>query len=342
MLLLISFLVDVLATDIWQELASLDSPELRKLAEGIQNSVLGTKAPSTTKKYLAAFRHWKQWATSHNIVVFPVKEAFLALYLQSIAETAKSKSAVEEAVNSISWAHQMAGVPSPTASTFVKSTVQGLQRKLARPVVKKLPVTVAMLEAIVDNAEHSGSLTDLRLATACVVGYAAFLRFNELVHIKAEDIKVEEGFMSIQIPQSKTDQLRKGNEVVVSRTGSKLCPVSIIERYMARADIVQSKARYIFRPITKSGQGEKLRESGCLTYSRLQECFKAKLEELGFPSQQYGLHSLCLGGATAAANSGVQDRLFKRHSRWQSETAKDGYVENSLKARLSVTDSLGL
>ena len=163
---------------------------------------------------------------------------FFALYLQSIADTAKSKSAVEEVVNSISWAHQMAGVASPTESTFVKSTVQGLQRKIAKPVVKKLPVTMAMLEGIVDNAERSGSLADLRLATACVIGYAAFLRFIELVHIKAEDIKIEEGFMSIQIPRSKTDQLRKGNEVVVSWMESKLCPVSIIERYMARAGIV--------------------------------------------------------------------------------------------------------
>ena len=126
----------------------------------------------------------------------------------------------------------------------------------------------------------------------------------------------------------------------MSRTGSKLCLVSIIETYMGRAGIVQSEARYIFRPITKSGQGEKLRESGCLIYSRLRECFKA--EELGFPSQQYGLRSLRSGGATAATNSGVQERLFKRHGRWQSETAKDGYVEDSLKARLSVTDSLGL
>ena len=128
----------------------------------------------------------------------------------------------------------------------------------------------------------------------------------------------------------------------MSWTGSKLYPVSITERYMARAGIGQSEARYIVCPITKSGQGEKLRESGCLTYSRLQECFKAKLEKLRFPSQQYGLHSFRSGGATVAANSGVQDRLFKRHGRWQSETAKDGYLKDSLKARLSVTDSLGL
>ena len=34
-----------------------------------------------------------------------------------------------------------------------------------------------------------------------------------------------------------------------------------------------------------------------------------------------------------AAINEVPDRLFKRHGRWQSETAKDGYVENFLKAR---------
>ena len=57
--------------------------------------------------------------------------------------------------------------------------------------------------------------------------------------------------------------------------------------------------------------GGKLRYSGCLIYSGLWECFKAKLKELEFPSGQYGLHSLHSGGATAAANSVVPDRLFK-------------------------------
>lgn len=85
-------------------------------------------------------------------------------------------------------------------------------------------MTAAMLKAIVDYAERSGSLADLHLTTACVIGYAAFLCFNKLVHIKAMDIKVKESFMSIQILQSK---------VVVFRTGSKLCPVSIFKKYIA-------------------------------------------------------------------------------------------------------------
>ena len=77
----------------------------------------------------------------------------------------------------------MASVPSPTESTFVKSKVQGLQRKLAMPIVKTLPVTVTMLEAIADIVECLGARIDLCLARVSVIGYATSLRFNELVHI---------------------------------------------------------------------------------------------------------------------------------------------------------------
>jgi len=55
-----------------------------------------------------------------------------------------------------------------------------------------------------------------------------------------------------------------------------------------------------------------------------------------------GTHSLRSGGATAAANAGVPDRLFKRHGNWASESAKDGYVQDSLSSRLSVSKALGI
>ena len=34
------------------------------------------------------------------------------------------------------------------------------------------------------------------------------------------------------------------------------------------------------------------------------------------------VHSLRSGGATAAANAGVKDRMFKRHGRWVIENAR--------------------
>ena len=63
------------------------------------------------------------------------------------------------------------------------------------------------------------------------------------------------------------------------------------------------------------------------------------LGENGFNPKQFGLHSLRSGGASAAGNNGINDRLFKRHGRWKSERAKDGYVKDSLDELLS--DSLG-
>ena len=73
-----------------------------------------------------------------------------------------------------------------------------------------------------------------------------------------------------------------------------------------------------------------MREIGNISYTRLRECFKKKLEFLRFTAQNYGLHSLRDEGATAAANNEVADRLFKKHGRWRSEAAKDGYIEDSL------------
>ena len=49
----------------------------------------------------------------HLIQFFPVEAVHLALYLQQLADSKGSKSAVEEAVNSLAWIHTLAGLLSP-------------------------------------------------------------------------------------------------------------------------------------------------------------------------------------------------------------------------------------
>lgn len=72
------------------------------------------------------------------------------------------------------------------------------------------------------------------------------------------------------------------------------------------------------------------------------ELFRKKLKELDYDLDKFGLHSLRADGATAVANSGVPDRLFKSHGRWKSDSAKDGYVDNSVKQRLTASQQIGL
>ena len=56
-------------------------------------------------------------------------------------------------------------------------------------------------------------------------------------HIRAVDVKFNDEFTTIYISKSETDQFCKGDEVIVAKTGSKLCPVSILQKYMAYAGI---------------------------------------------------------------------------------------------------------
>ena len=127
---------DMRESSVWCELAKLQDPELRRLAESLPETVMHSRADSTTRKYIYAFQRWRAWAEERcEVAIFPIQEVHFALYLQHLGEVSASKSAVEEAVNAISWVQQIAGLPSIAESPFVRATLSGLQRKLAKPKV---------------------------------------------------------------------------------------------------------------------------------------------------------------------------------------------------------------
>ncbi|WAR21876.1 hypothetical protein MAR_015850 [Mya arenaria] len=120
--------------------------------------------------------------------------------------------------------------------------------------------------------------------------------------------------MEIFIKSSKTDQYRDGAWIVIARTGTLLCPVKNLEKYIQWAGFSGFKVRSVNKP---------------MSYSTLRDLFIKTFKPLVTDVRKYGFHSLRSGGATAAANKGVKDRMFKRHGRWASEKAKDGYVKDS-------------
>lgn len=185
-------------------------------------------------------------------------------------------------------------------------------------------------------------MSDIRTLSVCLLGFAGFFRFDEMAKICESDIVVYKKHMEIFIESSKTDQLRDGAWVVIARTGTPLCPVAMLERYMRMANMTGAHDKHFFRAIVSTKNGQRLRGSGAVSYTRIRELVLEKLSAVGLDPKKFGLHSLRSGGASAAANAGVPDRMFKRHGRWRSENAKDGYVKDSLKERLMVSQNLGL
>ena len=321
-------------------------PELSRFATCLPLRCLGARADSTTSRYSRAFEKFRLWTAGYEeINALPSDCLSVATYLESLIESNSSFSAIEGAVYGIRWAHNLYGFPNPCESQFVKDILESAKRSLSRPVVKKGPVTSDMILKICEKfSSVNANLSDLRTAAICVTAYAGFLRFNELAFLRCCDVKFFDGkYVELFIAKSKTDIYRNGKTVMLAKTGHITCPFSLLSRYVQVANIDLSSNLKLFRTLhfSRSKVSYALRSTG-ISYTRAREVVLDAFCQLGYPAKLFGLHSLRSGGATAAANAGVTDSLFKRHGRWQSDKAKDGYVKDNLDALLSVSKNLEL
>ena len=130
----------------------------------------------------------------------------------------------------------------------------------------------------------------------------------------------------------------------ISETFSDLCPVESLKRYIASCSISQDD-EFLFRAVSWSTSQSRysLRKlNKPISYSTVRTNMLDMFKALGLDPKSYGLHSARSGGASCAANNGVRDRLFARHERWKSASAKDGYIKDDTQSWLSVSQTLGL
>ena len=107
--------VEIYSQGVWAAVKDVEDPELQELVDKLPNTILHSRANSTVKKLLAAYKRWKSWAKKNEMPAIPAKEHHVGFYLQHLADTIGSKSAVEEACNSLAWVHSTAGLVSPSS-----------------------------------------------------------------------------------------------------------------------------------------------------------------------------------------------------------------------------------
>ena len=142
---------------------------------------------------------WKEWAESkREVTTFPVQDLLFVLYVQHLSKTMEPRTAVEVAVNALSWVRQMAGLQPISSSSFVHTVLPGLWRQLAKPKTKKEPIRVEMLAAMVLCSD--GSLADLQLMAMALLVFSVFLRCEELIKLRVCDVSFAAEHMSITLP----------------------------------------------------------------------------------------------------------------------------------------------
>jgi hypothetical protein len=327
----------------WRRDETFQDGRLESLASRVPALLRNARAPNTNKSYLAAYNRWAAWTSDFpEVNALPASAVHVVLYLTYLSQNVKNFATVNQFVCSMTWMHAINGHISPMSNPVVVEVLNGLKRSLASPVVHKEPFTAKHIRKFI-NLMNKQSLTDVRNTLMIVLAFFAFLPVDELIHIRVKDLSIFDDHVQINLPQSKTDQLRQGLSVVVAKVGGSGCPVGLLQVYLAMANIKLSKVseQFLFtRIIFKKGKLQLFEPGKGVSYANVRDVVKIKTRQIGLNSVLYSTHSMRSGGATAAAEANVPERLMQKHGQWASSASKDRYVKDGLNKRLKVSASL--
>lgn len=152
-----------------------------ELFSGVKDAVIASKERSTTRNYSSYFRKFVAWCSVFSFSSLPATPVTVALYLVSIIQRKDSrcgKSKLNQIFYSISWAHKLNELNNSCTDVWLKLCLQGCIRKVSLTVIKKEPITISILTAMVSRfATENCYLGDLRIVTLFLVAFAAFFPY---------------------------------------------------------------------------------------------------------------------------------------------------------------------
>ena len=317
---------EILGQGSWKEVQEVaDEKGLSLLCNRAKELVMKTHASATVKAYESAFGRWSIWAAEPDFEALPATPVAISLYLLELMEASSSSSTITKAVAAIKWAHEKACLSSPL-DAMVKQIVTAAKRELARPPVRKQPLSKEMVAQVVGKLTESDNCMDLRSAVMFALGFAGFMRWDDMQRVCVGDISFRKDHMEVRLAKRKNDQLRQGSTILIGRQPGDQGAMALCQKLISLAHLQEDD--HILSNLVKTKEGWKTRK-GSLKYGRARELFREALLRAGLEAEKFGLHSLRSGGTTAAAAANVPQRLLKRHGGWRSE-AVNAYIQETL------------
>lgn len=289
-------------------------------------------APSTLKTYKAAAKKFRNFCQLYSVSKpFPVSEYLLCSFVAYMASSGLSSSSIKTYLSAIRHLQILEGLPAPQEASSLprlKLLQMGVQRDRAKRAVPfnpcRLPITPSILRRIhsmwFSSPSSDASQDNLILWSASVLCFLFFFRAGELfppsmaafdtsVHQSWGDIAVNDTrnptFLRVHLKRSKCDQLARGVDVFVGRTGDSLCPVAAILSYVATRG-------------PTPGCFFQFRDRTPLTKPRFITLVRQALHQAGIPETGYSGHSFRIGAPTTAAHAGIEDSTIQALGRWNS------------------------
>jgi hypothetical protein len=200
---------------------------------------------------------------------------------------------------------------------------RGITRKLGRPPVQKLPITIDILKAIFDLLDMSEN-GDLFLWAASLVCFYGLLRKNTLLPVAANSVSsaylvrgevcnlCKSSFL-LRIRQTKTIQFGQRIPTIpyVSCDNEDMFPVTYLLRHLVRSPMSNESPLFSY-----------LTNYRCLTWTHsafvgyLKQC----LGKVGLNMSSYSGHSFRRGGCSLCFQAGMSVSEIKLREDWKSQS----------------------
>jgi len=306
---------------------------LDDLEDEARGYVAASRSPATMRAYASDWRAFTTWCDNHAVTALPADPTTVALYMTDLARTAKTAT-IRRRMSSISVAHQVAGLASPTADILVRSTWSGIRRTNGVAQIAKNALLTDDIRAMVETLPES--LIGRRDACLILLGFASALRRSELVALDVAEVTETNDGLVITVNRSKTDQEGEGRQIGIPYGSHPItCPVRTYRAWIEASEIDTGA---LFRPIDRHGRlgAERLSDRAVAIV------VKRTAQAVGLDPNLVAGHSLRSGMATSAARAGATEAEIMSQTGHKSLPVLRRYIRRGSLFRDNAAAMLGL
>tara|TARA_B100001250_G_scaffold405812_1_gene423881 strand:- start:475 stop:1446 length:972 start_codon:yes stop_codon:yes gene_type:complete len=298
--------------------------KVNSLHEETINNLKSSKSVNTLRAYKSDFKDFEFFCIKHGFNSLPSEPKILSLYLTYLSKNHKF-STLKRRLVSISIVHKLKGHYLDSKHPIIIENLMGIRRSKGSLQKGKKPLLIKHLKSIV-NVIDELKISETKKArdkTLIIIGFGGGFRRSELISIDYEDLEFVEEGLKITLKKSKTDQYYEGmTKGLPYFNNKKYCPVINLKKWIELSKI---KSGAIFRRFTK---GSYLTDNR-LTDQSVALIIKNYLNLAGIENSNFSGHSLRSGFATAAAESGADERSIMTMTGHKSTEMVRRYIKEA-------------
>jgi len=299
--------------------------DIKSLQEETLLNLRSSKSNNTVRAYKSDFKDFALFCAKNSLKSLPSEPKIISLYLTHLSTKEIKISTLKRRLVSIGMIHKLKGHYLDTKHPAIIENIMGIKRRKGSIQKGKKPLLINSLRLIINaiNEQKKEEIKKLRDKSIILIGFSGGFRRNEIVTLNYEDLEFVPEGLKITITRSKTDQFGEGSiKALPYFDNSEYCPVITLKQWLKVSKINSGP---VFRRFSK---GSKLLEHR-LTDQTVALLIKEYLNLAGIDSQNYSGHSLRSGFATAAAESGAEERSIMAMTGHKSAEMVRRYIKEA-------------